>query len=58
MRHFQEIKITISVEDYGTGGACGLDAVVAALNSSPSMIGVDLVDWENPVNKVLVDKSD
>jgi|TARA_R110000744_G_scaffold211092_2_gene330221 hypothetical protein len=55
MKHFQEITVLISVDDYGTGSSCGLDAVVGALEGMAAD-GVSLIDYSNPKNKLLVDE--
>jgi hypothetical protein len=54
MKHFQEITITIAIEDYGTG--TGVDSVTEALMDSPYMDGVELIDCSKPRDKILVDK--
>ena len=55
MKHFQEITVTISVDDYGTGSSCGLDAVVGALEGMTAD-GISLIDYSDPKIKILVDK--
>jgi|TARA_R110001606_G_scaffold388951_1_gene554632 hypothetical protein len=55
MKHFQEITVLISVDDYGTERSCGLDAVVGALEGMTAD-GVSLIDYSNPKNKLLVDE--
>jgi len=55
MKHFQEITVLISVDDYGTGSSCGLDAVVGALEGMTAD-GISLIDYSDPVDKVLIDK--
>tara|TARA_R110000824_G_scaffold316903_1_gene504125 strand:+ start:86 stop:259 length:174 start_codon:yes stop_codon:yes gene_type:complete len=55
MKHFQEITVLISVDDYGTERSCGLDAVVGALEGMAAD-GVSLIDYSDPKNKLLVDE--
>jgi hypothetical protein len=57
MKKFEEITVLIAVDDYGgnPNHVTGLDSVLAAIEELDQVM---LIDYSNPVDKVLVDKEE
>jgi|10_taG_2_1085330.scaffolds.fasta_scaffold214699_4 hypothetical protein len=57
MKKFEEITVLIAVDDYGGNPnyVTGLDSVLAAIRELDEVM---LIDYSNPVDKVLVDKEE